>query len=172
MQKETEKYSFVPENFIFETIEEEIIADQQCQKLLHQFYIWLQQAALTPERASDMAYSADYYLRDYILDFLQKNPLYPERGHVRYFGGNWYICNTLEPEIAMLERHLDSILKLYEFIQEIAPVNKEKIAQLKIEATDRIFYKERIDSFLALRGNEYDAWNMACQLNQTKVEFL
>ncbi len=172
MKKETGKYSFIPEDFIFETIEEEIIADQHCQKLLHQFYIWLQQSGITPERASDMAYSADYYLRDYILDFLQQNPLYPEAGQIRYFAGNWHISNTLEPEITLLEKHLDSIAKLYEFIHETTPVNKDIIIQLNEEAADQKFYKERIDSFLAISGDGYDRWNKECQLKKQKMELL
>ena len=63
---------FDHEDFDFETLEEELRADQQCQKLLQQFYFWLQQGGMTPEQASEQAYSADYYLRDYVLDFLQR----------------------------------------------------------------------------------------------------
>ena len=155
---------FDHEDFDFETMEEELKVDEQCQKLLQQFYIWLQQRDLTPEQASELAYSADYYLRDYVLDFLQRNALRPQPGQVRYFAGNWYITRTLEPEIAVLERHLAAIAALYRFMYELNLVNSEQLDQVQQETVELKHFQQRIESFLALAGEGYEAWDHACSL--------
>ena len=53
---------FDREDFDFETLDEELKADEQCRKLLQQFYHWLQQQ-YSPEESSRLAFCADYYLR-------------------------------------------------------------------------------------------------------------
>ncbi len=158
--------TFDHEDFDFETMEEELRADEQCQKLLQQFYIWLQQSGLTPEHASELAYSADYYLRDYVLDFLQRNALRPQSGQIRYFAGNWYITRTLEPEMAVLERHLEALAALYRFMHELNLVHSDQLDQMLQEATQLEYYQQRIASFLALAGEGYEEWYRACQLEK------
>lgn len=155
---------FDHEDFDFETLEEELRADQQCQKLLQQFYFWLQQGGMTPEQASEQAYSADYYLRDYVLDFLKRNVLKPQPGQVRYFAGNWYITRTLEPELPVLNGHLKAIVSLYGFMNELHLVTAEQSDQVCREAAELDFYQRRIASFLALAGEGYEAWDRECTM--------
>ncbi|MDK9717911.1 MAG: hypothetical protein OEL57_08390 [Trichlorobacter sp.] len=155
---------FDHEDFDFETMEEELKADEQCQRLLQQFYIWLQQSDLTPEHASELAYSADYYLRDYVIDFLQRNALRPQAGQVHYFAGNWYITRTLEPEMAVLARHLEAIAALYRFMHALQLISPEQLDQVQQETADLEYYQQRVASFLALAGEGYEAWDRACQL--------
>ena len=158
--------TFDHEDFDFETMEEELRADEQCQKLLQQFYIWLQQSGLTPEHASELAYSADYYLRDYLLDFLQRNALRPQSGQVHYFAGNWYITRTLEPEMTVLGRHLEALAALYSFMYELNLVSAEQRDQMLQETAELEYYQQRIASFLALAGEGYEEWDRACQLEK------
>jgi len=155
---------FKHEDFNFETVDEELQADEQCQKLLQQFYHWLQQQGLTPEQSSELAYSADYYLRDYLLDFLQCNVLRPQPEQVRYFAGNWYITRTLEPDAVVLHRHLEAITSLYRFMQELHLINAEQLTQAEQQAAEQEYYDQRIASFIALAGEGYEVWDSACQL--------
>jgi hypothetical protein len=161
---------FDHEDFDFETLEEELKADEQCQKLLQQFYIWLQQHDLTPAYASQLAYSADYYLRDYVLDFLQRNALRPQPGQVRYFAANWYITHTLEPEIKLLEQHLTAITYLYRYLYDLKLISCGLLQQIEQETAELPGYQERIDLFLALSGEGYESWDKACQLEKETKE--
>jgi hypothetical protein len=155
---------FDHEDFDFETLEEELKVDEQCQRLLQQFYFWLQQRHLAQEQASDLAYSADYYLRDYVLDFLQRNALRPQSGQVRYFAGNWYITRTLEPEAAVLNRHLQAITELYRFMHELKLISADDFAQIERESSEWEFYQQRIAAFLSLAGEGYESWERDCPL--------
>lgn len=156
---------FEHDDFDFETLEEELRVDEQCQKLLQQFYFWLQHD-LSPEQASELAYSADYYLRDYVLDFLQRNVLRPQSGQVHYFAGNWYVTRTLEPETAVLHRHLEAISALYRFMQELHLISADQLKQIEQEIVDRDFYNQRIASFLALAGDGYEEWDRDCSFER------
>lgn len=162
---------FDHEDFDFETLEEELKVDEQCQKLLQQLYAWLQRQDLTPERASELAYSADYYVRDYVLDFLRCNVLRPQPGQVRFFAGNWYITRTMEPETSVLQRHLEGIAAFYRFLREHQLIGAEELAVIEAELGPRDFYHERITRFLDLKGDGYEDWERECPLKvQTGVE--
>lgn len=153
---------FDHEDFDFETLDEELKVDQQCRSLLHQFFIWLQQQELTPEQASELAYSADYYLRDYLLDFLRYNPLRPQPGQVRYFAGNWYITRTMEPEYGVLSLHLAAITHFYRYLYELGLIRCEELQQMEQETAEQDYYRQRINSFLALAGDGFKEWDQAC----------
>ena len=154
---------FDHEDFDFETLDEELKADQQCQLLLQRFYAWLQQQELTPERASELAYSADYYLRDYVIDFLRRNVLRPKPGQIRHFAGNWYITHTMEPEFKVLERHLEAIKQLYCFLHDLSLISDNELQVAQQETAEPEFYRNRIESFLALAGDGFSDWDQACQ---------
>lgn len=157
---------FDHEDFDFETLEEELKVDQHCRHLLQQFYTWLQQQELTPEQASELAYSADYYLRDYLLDFLRCNALRPCPGQVRFFAGNWYITRTMEPDIRVLRRHLQAISALYRFLYELGLISCGELQQMEHEAADDGWYGQRIESFLALAGDGFEAWDRECAMTE------
>ena len=97
---------FEQDDFDFTTIDEELVVDERCQQILKHFYLFLQQQGMTPEEASDLAFSADLYLRDYLIDFGRQNIVRPKPGIVTTFAGSWFITHTLDPELALLERHL------------------------------------------------------------------
>lgn len=158
---------FDHEDFDFETLEEELKVDQQCRMLLQQLYVWLQQQELTPEQASEVAYSADYYLRDYLIDFLRCNPLRPQPGQVRAFAGNWYITRTMEPEYNVLCRHLTAIAYLYRYLYELGLISCEIVQQVEQETAAQDYYRQRIESFLALAGEGFKEWDQECPAVKT-----
>ena len=159
---------FDHEDFDFETLEEELKADQQCRRLLQQFFVWLQQQELTPEQASELAYSADYYLRDYLLDFLRCNLLRPQPEQVRAFAGNWYITRTMEPEYGVLCRHLTAITHLCRFLYELGLISCEELQQMEQEAADHDYYRQRVERFLALTGDGFKEWDQECTLSELR----
>lgn len=159
---------FEHEDFDFETLEEELKVDDQCRQLLYQFYIWLQHNDLTTERASDLVFCVDYYLRDYLIDFLRANPLRPKAGQVRYFAANWYITRTLEPEMTVLEKHLEGIALLYRFLHDCGLITDDELGHLEQESAEQDFYQKRIAAFLALAGEGFEAWDRACPVATLK----
>lgn len=148
---------FDREDFDFETLDEELKADEQCRKLLQQFYHWLQQQ-YSPEESSRLAFCADYYLRDYVIDFLRCNVLQPQPGQIRHFAASWFVTHTLEPRIADLDHHLDAIADLYRFLQVHQLIGDDDLCWILQETNNRDYYQRRLEEFVALAGDGYDAW--------------
>ena len=149
-----EMTDFRHEDFEIETLEDELKAGELCRSLLHRFYAHLQEKeGLTPEIASELAYSADYYLRDYVVDALRQNILRPNAGQLRYFAGTWYCTRTMEPEYRVLETHIEAVSRFYSFLSDSGLVSREELETIRKEASDQKFYRERIESFNALAGD-------------------
>lgn len=156
--------TFEHADFDFESLEDELRVDGLCRQLLEKFYFHLQNSGVSPEQASGLAYSADYFVRDYMIDFLQLNILRPLVGHVRYFAASWYITRTLEPEMAVLERHLTGIVAWYRFLREQHLISSDELADIEQEASQLDYYRDRMERFLSLAGDGYDVWERECQL--------
>ncbi len=153
---------FEQDDFDFTTIDEELVVDERCQQILKHFYLFLQQQGMTPEEASDLAFSADLYLRDYLIDFGRQNIVRPKPGIVTTFAGSWFITHTLDPELALLERHLTALSELYRFMRRQHLISAYELAFLLNEAGHLDFFRQRIDSFLNLTGDGFAAWDAAC----------
>lgn len=153
---------FEHDDFAFETIDEELLVDERCQQILKQFYLYLQQHGMTPEKASEMAFSADFYLRDYLVDFGRQNIVRPQPGIIVKFAGSWFITHTLDPEFAGLERHLTAIVELYRYMHVLHLISADELAFLLNEAGQHEYYRQRIDSFLNLTGDGFFAWDADC----------
>jgi hypothetical protein len=150
------------EDFEFDTIDEELLVDQRCQQLLNRFYLFLQQQGMTAETASEMAFSADLYLRDYLLDFARQNVVRPQPEIVRKFAASWFITHTLDPEFLMLEQHLKAIVSFYRYLRRQHLISGDELVFLEQEAGDTEFYKDRIDSFLGITGDGFLSWDREC----------
>lgn len=161
--------AFDHDDFEFEGLEDELRVDGLCRQLLEKFYHHLQHTGLNPEQASGLAYSADYFVRDYQLDFLQQNILRPLSGHVRYFAASWYITRTLEPEMAVLERHLAGVVAWYRFLREQHLISSAELTDVEQEASQLDYYRDRMERFLSLAGDGYDVWDRECLLPKKEV---
>jgi hypothetical protein len=159
------KIEFEHEDFTPGAIADEIMLDERCRLLLNQFYSNLLESGCTPEDASKLAFSADYYLRDYLTDFARQDVARPLPGIIRRFAANWFITRTLDPDIALLERHLDAIRQFYRFLQQQNIISPDEFSFLEDEAGQTSYYKERIDSFLSVTVDSYVAWDTECPLN-------
>lgn len=149
-------------DFEFENIDEELLVDGRCQEILKQFYLFLQQQGMAAEEASELAFSADLYLRDYLIDFGRQNIVRPQPGIITKFAGSWYITHTLDPELASLERHLTAISGLYRFLHRRHLISADELSFLLEEAGRLEFYRQRIESFLNLTGAGFAAWDAEC----------
>ncbi len=155
---------FEHDDFDFTTMDEELRVDERCQTLLKHFYQDLQLHGLLPQQASDLAYCVDFYLRDYVIDFCRQNVVRPQPGVVRRFAGNWYITHTLDPEAALLERSLEGIREFYGFLHKRHFISAEELAWLEDEVCQTEFYRQRIETFLAIYGDGYVTWEAECPL--------
>lgn len=153
---------FEHDDFDFDTIDEELLVDGRCQQILKQFYLFLQQQGMAAEQASELAFSADLYLRDYLIDFGRQNIVRPKPGIVVSFAGSWFITHTLDPELVMLERHLTAISELYRYMNRQHLISADELDFLLKEAGELVFYRQRIESFLNLTGDGFAAWDAEC----------
>jgi len=153
---------FEHNDFDFETIDEELLVDGRCQQILKQFYLFLQQQGMVAESASELAFSADLYLRDYLIDFGRQNIVRPEPGIVTKFAASWFITHTLDPDYATLERHLTAVSELYGYMHRQHLISADELSFLLEEAGQAEFYRQRIDSFLNLTGAGFAAWDAEC----------
>lgn len=69
--------------------------DNLCKALLLSFYEHIQTEGVSPEDATELAKGADYFIRDFVVDFKALNLFDEMPGIVRQFAGNWYIFNNL-----------------------------------------------------------------------------
>lgn len=150
------------DDFEFDSIDEELLVDGRCQQVLKHFYLFLQQQGMPAEQASELAFSADLYLRDYLIDFGRQNIMRPQPGIVTKFAGSWFITHTLDPEFIALERHLTALSELYRFLHRQHLVSAEELSFILQEAGQLEFYRQRIDSFLNISGDGFVAWDAEC----------
>lgn len=159
MMTKNPEIEFEHVDFEFDTIDEELLVDERCQQILKHFYFFLQQQGMTAEQASELAFSADLYLRDYLIDFGRQNIVRPRPGIVTTFAASWYITHTLDPEPAALERHLTALSELYRYMHRQHLISADELSFLLEEAGQLDLYRQRIDSFLNLSGDGFVAWD-------------
>jgi hypothetical protein len=155
---------FESDDFDFSDIEEEVRVDERCLTLLNSFHQQLLSRGHTPEEASELAFSADYYLRNYLLDFARQNVVRPRPGIVRRFAATWFITHTLDPEMRILERYLQAIREFYLFLHRQHFISAEELSWIEEEAAQTDYYCKRIESFLAIVNDGYIAWEAECPL--------
>lgn len=151
-------------HFDINTLDDEIRADSLCQEILKDFYLDLVGKGMEEEEASDFAKSADYFLRDFVISAKQANIFQERAGLVRQFAGNWYIVNTIDPDVEVLAAHLNGIHAFYRFLHDRKLISPIFLKLVEKECTDTAFYADRIESFWDLKGDGYFAWEKKCTL--------
>jgi hypothetical protein len=153
-----------PKDFEIGSLEDELKVDERCRELLLAFYNDRLAAGIDEHEATLLASSSDYYIRDYLIGARQINPLDPTPGNVRRFAGNWYIVNTLEPNMEELKTHLDGVREFYSWLSREGAVPEEFSAAVDAECSALDYYRDRIDSFWDISGDGYFAWEGECSL--------
>lgn len=154
--------AFEHDDFDFASVEEEVRVDERCQALLGCFYRHLQQLGHPPQTASRLAFGADYYLRNYLLDFARQNVVRPLPGIVSYFAASWFITHTLAPEMSVLEQHLEAVQEFYRFLHRQHFISADELSCIEAEVDQADFYRDRIARFLAIVGDGFFAWDAEC----------
>jgi hypothetical protein len=149
-------------DFTINSLDDELRVDALCRDLLQKFYAHLLDTQVPPTEASALASSADYYIRDFVIDKKQRNILDERSGIVRQFAGTWYILNTLEPNMKELSCHLGGILAFYRFLYGNGSVSANFLDVVEKECNDIAYYEGRIASFWKIRGDGYFAWEKEC----------
>ncbi|MFK5925685.1 MAG: hypothetical protein QM483_03550 [Desulfuromusa sp.] len=170
MQKKVKPIDpFDQQSYVIDSLEDEIRADNTCKVLLQQFHSYLLKNKLIfPLEAGSMASGADYYLRDFMIDNRRTNIFAISPELVRSFAGNWYIINTLEPNMGELESILIGISHFYRFCAAKKIVNSAIADEIHHACTLTDYYQQRIESFNAISGDGFIAWNSNCPLPQIK----
>jgi hypothetical protein len=146
------------------TIEDALRVDNLCQDLLMKFYQWMLDNGVDAVEATSHARGADYFLRDFVVDIKQRNIFSEIAGTVRQFAGNWYIVNTLEPDLEVLFRHLEGVRRFYGFLHICGLISDWFLKEVERECDDHDFYRERLDSFWEIRGDGFLVWERKCSL--------
>jgi len=155
------------EEFTPGTLEDDLRVDRLCKELLRSFYDRLLVDGLPPDEATALANGADYFIRDFVVDFKALNLFAEKPGIVRQFAGNWYIVNTLEPDIRQLARHLLGIKAFYRFLRDRQLISEGFLRTIENESDDLSFYESRIYSFWEIKGDGYLAWERECSLKES-----
>jgi hypothetical protein len=151
-------------DFTILTLDDELRVDALCRDLLMAFYQDRLDSGLDEHDSTQLANSADYFLRDFAIGCRQVNILEETSGLVRQFAGNWYIVNTLEPAADELARHLKGIREFYHYLHRRGAVPDAMLAGVDRETADLDYYAGRITSFWEIADDGYYAWERECSL--------
>lgn len=157
---------FDQNNDSIETLDDEIRSDQLCRKLLKQYHQYLlEEKGTEPLEAGAQASGADFFLRDFMIDNQRTNVFHISAELVRGFAGNWYIINTLEPNMDELKSILKGIDSFYTFCAAKKLINPSTAEKVNQSCNHLDYYQQRINSFHNLIEDGYAAWNNECPLS-------
>lgn len=147
------------------TLDDEIRVDRLCQSLLKDFHLHLlEEQQLDPLAAGSLTRGADYFLRNFVIDRLRTNIFLISAEQVRGFAGNWYIHQALEPNAKEMDATLQGIAAFYSYCNRQGWIEDYEVKEIEQACEHLDFYRERIDSFHALTGDDYDLWCRVCPL--------
>lgn len=156
---------FERSRYLIKTLEDEIKADNNCKALLQQFHLYLlNNKNIDPISAGSMASGADYFLRDFMIDNRRTSIFEISPELVRSFAGNWYIINTIEPNMVELESILTGISHFYRFCAEHNVISSETGEAVHDASAQSEYYQQRIDDFHDISGDGFIPWDIACPL--------
>ena len=146
-----------------ETLDDALRVDRLCQDILKHFYLSLQGEGLSPETATRLAGSADYYVRDFVVDNRVHNLFEERTGLVRQFAGNWYIVNTLEPSHAEIGLLLRALRLLYRYLGATGVLDPDDARAVAEMLEDGEFFHRRLEDFWSLTPHDVPAWRAVAE---------
>jgi len=150
------------------TLEDEIRVDGLCKGLIMNFYEAQLDAGLDAAEATRLANGADYFIRDFVIGVKQLNIFTEYPALVRQFAGNWYIVNTIDPSIELLEDHLHGVAAFYRYLEGEGMVSALFLERIVAECAALSYYEQRIASFWDIEGDGYFAWERECPLRNSE----
>lgn len=144
--------------------------DARCVELLASFYEWLKAPegrGLAPEKASPLANDADRYLRDFLVDILERDAGGSTPATVTGYLGNWYIVNTLIPTHEEIDRIAGALAFLHEFAALKGVVGSGAADGVTSLLADPTHFHERLEEFWDLTPEAIPTWKSLDDPHQT-----
>lgn len=157
---------FAAESFQPGSLSDEIRIDQLCVTLLQTFCRDSIAAGIDPLRAGALARGADYFLREFVVDYCRNNIFLLPAGQVRHFAGNWYIIKTLEPNRQELSEILQGVEAFYRYCHDHGKVTTTCYQDVLTACANLEYYGQRIEEFWAISADGYQSWDAACPLQK------
>jgi hypothetical protein len=135
--------------------------DGLCVELLREFYGWLQAPggeALSPAEASPLAHAADRFLRDFLVDFLERGPADADPAAARQYVGNWYVVHTLNPTHREIDVILRSLQLLSRYLAEEGIVTEEVSRSARDDLSGEAHFHKRLEDFWELTSEGIPVW--------------
>jgi len=147
------------DNYAISSLDDEVRADSLCKILLKEFHRHLlEERGLAPLDAGSLAAGADYFLRDFMISNQQANIFSTSATSIRRFAGYWYIISNLEPNMVELSSLLSGTAAFFHFCVGRELMQHQQVAQIATACQDLPSYQLRIESFNAITGDGYSAW--------------
>lgn len=151
-------------DFSIASDEDETRVDGLCRDILKAFHLSLLDRGIPPHEAGNLAHSADYFLRDYVVSARRESILDETPGLIRRFAATWYIISTLEPSLNELAGYLKGVRAFYAFLNDKGLISPSCLSQAEKECSDLAYYEKRIESFWDIKDDGYLAWERECTL--------
>lgn len=135
--------------------------DTEAMNLAGDFFTWMKSpegAGLGQEEASPLAHDADRYLRDFLVDIMEKRPDASDAATVSSYLGNWYVVNTLEPSHEEIDRIVRALKLLHRFLAEKGTISTTAGMAVLAALKDPAFFHARLEEFWALKPDGIAAW--------------
>lgn len=156
---------FCWESYTIASLEDELNTDKNCQELLKLFLRFLlEDQKIEPLDSGSHARGADYFLRDYMIDRCRENIFAITPDKINGFAGNWYIVNTLEPNIEELRSLLNGVQLFYLFCDKKGILKDVDFESIESACLNHAYFQNRIESFHNLQDNEFQPWNNHCPI--------
>ena len=150
--------TFRPSDFVLTGNDDFARVDGLCRELLLTFYQDLVAGGMPEAQATPLASSADYFVRDFLVDNRQVSPFMITPPLIRQFAATWYIINTVEPNLPELLAHLAGILAFCRYLRDDGYLSTAEFAAVERECADTGHLATRIESFWDLPPDGYPAW--------------
>lgn len=156
--------TFNPQDFILRDDLDFARVDGLCRELLMNFYHDLVASDLLENQATQYASSADYFVRDFLVDNRLVSPFSVTPELIRQFAATWYILNTVEPNLTEIAGHLAGIGAFCRYLCDKGYLPIETLPAIETECANTAYVGARIDSFWNLPKDGYMSWEAECTL--------
>ena len=158
--------TFRPSDFLLQGDDDFARVDGLCRELLLAFYHDLVASGTPEEMATPLASSADYFVRDFLVDNRQLSPFAVTPEQVRQFAATWYIINTVEPSAQEIDSHLAGVASFCRYLAADGYLTSDQVAAIEAECGRSEYFASRITSFWNLAKDGYPAWEAECTLKK------
>jgi len=160
--------TFRPSDFVLQGDDDHLRVDGLCRDLLLTFYHDLVASGIPADQATPLASSADYFVRDFLVDNRLTTPFAVSPELIRQFAATWYIINTVEPTRDEVAGHLAGIVAFIRYLVEDGYLPLEMLVAIEEECARIDYFAERIVSFWQLDKDGYPAWEAECTLKYNR----